>query len=643
MLDSTPDEQQSSGDTLELACSQLTVREATFILSQARSGGDPRNIYTSLIQLAHLHFRQGHYDQTQTLAAEVLRDAQPDSRWYCDALRILGNCAAELGDPNSAETYYHQASDLARQIDYPYALYKCLHSLATNIYWPRGQFDLCLAAGKEALAQAQSLDLGEELWFPLSDIAWAYWSTGQWALAKEVAEQMQAVVTPGSLGEGFYDCLQAGLMIRQDDFLNIVLPLYERARSIAETTGDPGLNVEVRLGLSRSYRLAGDLPAALLWADDAVQNVLRTNYGQFQAAALVERGRMALEMGDLARAILDLENALQIATQCQANFDQTRAALFLSAVLFAQHSPEANNTWRLTAQWIQTNGYEFLLEEERSLVLPLIAAGLDSADPELIKTSQDLFERVQTIPATPMHVKLLGSQTIRVGSRFLSKEALRQRRAGELLAILLVSHGKTQTVEQISETMCPEKDPDSALDFYHHALSALRRLLEPDLPDRRFPCRYLEVDEERVRLVLPVGSSFDWEEFERAVKQKNWSEAIDIYGGEFLPSLRYAEWTIPIRQHLADQFESALLKLAEGKLQDGNPTACLELIRQALQDNPWQERAVELGMQAAIALGDRISALQLYQRLEKVLMKELGIAPQKELQLLYAAVKKRAS
>ena len=119
---------------------------------------------------------------------------------------MLGNCAAELGDPDRAERYYHQAIDLARQLDYPYALYKCLHSLATNIYWPRGQFELCLAAGKEALAQAQALNLGEELWFPLSDIAWVYWSTGQRELANQIADQMEAVVSPGSLGDGFTCC-----------------------------------------------------------------------------------------------------------------------------------------------------------------------------------------------------------------------------------------------------------------------------------------------------------------------------------------------------------------------------------------------------------------------------------------------------
>jgi DNA-binding SARP family transcriptional activator len=637
------DTQDHNGLTLERSGNNMTIRTANLALEKARLEGNLENIAIALIQIAYLHFRQGRYSQTRTLAVEVLQDAPPNSPRRCDALRMLGNCAAELGDPDSAETYYHQATDLARQLDYRYTIYKCLHSLATNIYWPRGQFDLTLAAGKEALQQAQLLNLTEEFWFPLSDIAWAYWSTGQRRLAGETADLMEQVVTPGSLGEGFYCCLRAGLLEPAPGYLEAALALYDRARSIAEATGDPGLNVEVRLGLSRSHRNTGNIPASAAWAEDAVQNVFRMNYRQFQAVALIERGRTAIAAGDLIRAQSDLLDAVEIATQLRANFDLARANLYLAALFSAHKLPDAKGYWRQIAKLIQTNGYDFLLEEERSLVLPLIASGLDSPDLDLVKTSKELFDRMQSTSPAPVRVRMLGQFSVWVGSRPISKDALRQRRAGELLALLLASPGHTQTYQQITEVMCPEKDPDAALDFYHHASSALRRLLEPDLPDRRFPCRYLEVDDERVSLRLPVGSTIDFRAFEAVLTGKDWQRAVELYEGEFLPALRYAEWTILIRQHLADQYEAALLTLAENKLKDGDSTACIELSRQALLHNPWQERAVELGMRAAIALEDRITALQLYQRLEKVLAKELGIAPQRGLQQLFIAVKKDRS
>ncbi len=625
---------------------KVTIRSANFALEMARSKGQAEEIAIALIRLAHLHFRQGRYRQTQTLAEEVLRDAPSDSLMRCDALRMLGNCAAELGDPDGAENLYHQAVDLARQLDYHYALYKCLHSLATNIYWPRGQFDLCLAAGKEALLQAQALDLSAELWFPLSDIAWVYWSTGQRELANQTADQMEKVVSPGSLGEGFYCCLRAGLLEPGEGTLEMLLPFYEHARSIAEATGDPGLNVEVRLGLCRSYRHVKDLPTAAAWAEDALAVTARMNYRQFQALALIERARTAIELGDPLKAEKDLRAAQEIAAQLGSNFDLACASLYLAALLSAQKKPEANIMWQQVVRLILDNGYAFLLEQEHSIVLPWIAEMLDSADPLIRNASAAMFELRVRVPPAPLQVKTFGQFALRVGGNMVADENLRQRRAGELLALLLSNPGYTLSAGQVIEAMCPEKETSAAVDFYHHAISALRRLLEPDLQfvkkiDRRFPSRYLEVSEERVTLVVPPGSKIDFLEFEQCLQHKDWKKAEDIYQGEYLPVFRYLEWTIILRQHYADQFEQALLALAAERLNAGAALDCLNLARRALLHTSWQEQAVHLGMRAALEMGDRVTAIKLYQRLEKVLDKELGIAPQKELQQLYTEIRKR--
>ena len=634
--------QDNIGLSLELGGCKMTIRGANMVLGQVRKEGDPEAVASALIQLAHLHFRQGRYSRTRTLVEEVLRDAPPDSPRRCDALRMLGNCAAELGYPDCAEDYYYQAIDLARQLDYRYALYKCLHSLATNIYWPRGQFDLCLAAGNEALRQAKALDLGDELWFPLSDVAWVYWSTGQRALANQVADQMEAVVSPGSLGEGFYCCLRAGQVEPGEGFLTHVLPLFDRARSIAEATGDPGLNVEVRLGLCRSCRAVKDLPAAMTWADDAVAVSVRMNYRQFQGLALIERGRTALEMGDLMKAEGDLRAAIDIAEQLRSNFDLARASLYLAALLSAQNDPVANAVWQKTVRLILDHGYEFLIEQERSIVLPWVADTLGASDPLLANTSAALFDCLMRTPPALLRVKTFGQLSVQVGSNLISRESLRRRRAGELLALLLSCPGYTLSLEQITEAMCLGKEPGAAVHFYHHAISALRHLLEPDLPDRRFPCRYLEVSEERVTLIVPPGSKTDFLEFEQSIRDKGWEKAVTLYQGEYLPMYRYAEWAISLRQHYADLYEQALLAQAEERLRVGDATTCLYLAQRALLHNACQEQAVELGMRAALELGDRVMAFKLYRRLEMKLDKELGVVPRKELQELFRVARDRA-
>jgi len=90
-----------------------------------------------------------------------------------------------------------------------------------------------------------------------------------------------------------------------------------------------------------------------------------------------------------------------------------------------------------------------------------------------------------------------------------------------------------------------------------------------------------------------------------------------------------------------DQYEQALLARAAECLSTGDAATCLDLASRALQHNSWQEQAVELGMRAALALGDRSTALKLYRRLEKDLENELGIEPQTELQRLYLTIKSK--
>ena len=253
------------------------------------------------------------------------------------------------------------------------------------------------------------------------------------------------------------------------------------------------------------------------------------------------------------------------------------------------------------------------------------------------------MEHLLRLSPARLQVKTFGQFTIQVGANLVSKENLRQRRAGELLALLLSSPGFSLSAEQVTEAMCPEKDPGAAVDFYHHAISALRRLLEPDLPDRRFACRYLDVSEERVILIVPPGSSIDFLEFDQHIRNRAWEKAVTIYQGEYLPMYCYAEWTLPLRQHYADLNEQALLVLAVEQFEAGAAEACLDLVRRVLVHNAWQEKAVALGMRAALKSGDRATALKLYQRLEKKLDQELGIAPQQELQELYKISQKVSS
>ncbi len=614
-------------------------KSAEQALDTARAYQIIEPILEAQVRVAFLHFRLGHYDRARNMAEQALALDTVHTVSHIDARLVLGNCAAETNNLSAATDNYLHAIDLSRQLDYPLGLIRGLHNLATGIYLPHGKFELALAADKEVVRLANEHQVHKAYWGALVTIAWIYWIIGRYDQSAATLDELFCNASPGSLEEGYGHWLSGNLAQESGNF-DQVLPLYARARSTSEAIGEPGLGILVRLGPSRYQRKIGNAAAAREWADDALSMAVRAGYHHLQGLALIERGLAAWSLGSASTSETDLRAAIAVLQPLDIKFDLARANLYLAALLSEQKHSAANSYWDLAAGLIQSQGYDFLFETERALTLPWVASGLDSHDPERRKTSQDLLDRLQKVSPTPLIVETLGHFSVRAGLHLLSKAALRQRRAGEVLVFLLASPGQTLTSQQISEALCPDKDPAAAMDFYHHAISALRRILEPDLPDRRFPCRYLEVGEERVTLIIPPGSRIDFIEFRQYIQAKEWEQAISIYQGEFLPMIRYVEWTIPFRQHFVDQYEQALLARAAECLSAGDALVCLDLTRQALQHNPWQEQAVELGMRAALSLGDRSSALKMYHRLEKDLENDLGIKPQIELQQLYLLMKK---
>ncbi|RME35006.1 MAG: hypothetical protein D6793_07850 [Thermoflexia bacterium] len=102
-----------------------------------------------------------------------------------------------------------------------------------------------------------------------------------------------------------------------------------------------------------------------------------------------------------------------------------------------------------------------------------------------------LLDHLTRVPPLSLRVQTLGRLEVRQGRHPLEMRVLRQRRAGELLAFLLMAPGRTLSSEQIAEALCPERPPDAARTLFHHATSAPRRALEPEFPEK-FPSRYLD-------------------------------------------------------------------------------------------------------------------------------------------------------
>ncbi len=629
----------AAGSTVEdIACEPLEsvadrLQQAEEAVQAAKQSAEPLALAQALVALARLRFRLGQYKAAQALADEALAACPERSPLRADAWQVLANCAADLEAPATAETYYRLAADLARETGNAWAQVAALHGLAAAVYLPRGRFELALAADREARRIAEALGHPAWLVYPLITTVLACQLTGQRAQAQSALAELEALAPPGSVVHGCSLYLRGELALAEGD-MEAARALFDQARPIAEASGEPWLNLSVRLGLARHHRLLGDGPNAWAWADDALAFAHRLGCRYDQVRALIERGRAAWLCGDLAGAEADLRAAVELAGELEAAFDGAHSRFLLAALLHQLGRSEAAEAWLAAAQAISQGGYAFLLEQERSLAFPLLAAYQAGRDANLARTGALLLERLRRVPPPPLHVVTLGRFLVRQGHREVEARLLRQRRAGELLALLLLTPGHRLSAEQAAEALSPAKSTPAAQVLLHHATSALRHALEPDLPDK-FPSRYLEVEEGQIALKLPPGSWLDVEAFEAHCQRGEWEAALALYGGELLPEYRYADWTLLHRERAALLYQRALFAAAAARLAAGRPAEALDACLRLLAVEPWHEGAVLLGMRAWVALGDVAAARRLYLKLAETLRAELNTAPQAALQAYY--------
>ncbi len=601
-------------------------------LASAQSGGDPVEVAEAMNALAYVHFRLGHYDEARELLARSMSLTPSEHPSRVDALILLGLCAAETDDPDGAEEYYRRAVDLSRQMGYEEALYRGMHNMAVGVYIPRGQFTLALAVDRDAyefIVSRGKADLG---WSALAAMGWVYRTIGRPREALRMARLLKDVAPEGALSRGFHDALLADLAL-DEGRMEDAAGLYASARAVASVTGDPGLNGLVCLGLSQLYRHKGHPSAALGWADEALTLASRVGYVHLQGMALLARARSLWESGDLESAERDLRSAIDLMTPLGLDYDLALAWLLLAALLHHE-GREGTAAWVEAASLVRSKHYHFLLERERSLSFPLIAHYTHHSDDRVREEAHRLLQHLTATPPPPLRIHTLGRFEVWQGPRRIEDAAWGKRRAGVLFRMLLVSPRRSLTQDQIAEALWPDKPVIAVQPLLHQATSALRRALEPDLP-RQFPSRYLEVDGGCVTLRLPPGTWIEHEEFSDRVRKGDFEEALELYGGVLFPQDLYADWSVWERERLGQRYLQALLGAAGHALDSGRYREALALARKALAQEPWQEQATRIGMEACLALGDRAGALRLYRALAKRLREDLDIEPGEALQAFY--------
>jgi len=226
-----------------------------------------------------------------------------------------------------------------------------------------------------------------------------------------------------------------------------------------------------------------------------------------------------------------------------------------------------------------------------------------------------------------------------------------RRKAKALFVYLYLNRGRQISKYQLLADLWPEAehaDPGRV----KHTVQVLRAALEGTRPADGW-----QVIQERGGFYFFNGALpryCDVEDFEeqlaaaRRARQAgdptlalaHYRQCIDLHTGAFLAEFRYDDWAAVdiARQH--ELFLQALEETARLEGSQANYARAVELLRQAILEDPLHESSYVELMRYLWLEGKRTEALRTYHRLREVLARRLEVEPQAQTTRLYEAIRR---
>ncbi len=244
--------------------------------------------------------------------------------------------------------------------------------------------------------------------------------------------------------------------------------------------------------------------------------------------------------------------------------------------------------------------------------------------------------------AAPIQIRAFGSLIVRSGNETLQEGDWQSQKIEMVFKAFLCNHRKVVSQTFIMDTFWDDVKSKSAEVGMFTAVSAIRRLLEPDLTNGR-DSQFLLSRGGGYELNLGRhGEHYDYDvdHFRRWIQEakitgekKLYEKAVALYNDEFLKNCD-AEWVMAERDQLRDDYLRALLELARWHFAEKNYDACEQYAEKVLQIDSLFETGYELAIKSALAQGKQGKAARILERCNRAFEEELGVAAPQRLRAL---------
>ncbi|MEA3396338.1 MAG: BTAD domain-containing putative transcriptional regulator, partial [Chloroflexota bacterium] len=616
------------------------------------------------------------------------------------------------GEVQEALCLLDQAMELAWQSSHPLGRAGLL-SLKGKMLSSLGNFTGALDAWHTALDLMEAYGNRHQQIGILNNVAYYHCLLGQFDHAEPPVRRALELAQSFGRQSGYAYALSVQGMIRQGQGAwKTARRCYEEALTIQRRLGKE-YEVAVTLNwLGLLSRREGRLNEALRRGEEglALREKLSNDYET--GLSLIDVGATHLELGHRAQAEALWQRALDIFTRHQARYEQAQLNFYLAVLTHRQGEvAAAQNLMAVALDLAQHYDYDYIFVQDAAWAAPLLAPlaihdsqfaahlltrmgrlALDALlpfldapnpaararaatllgrlndatalkplaarrrdpDPSVRRSVENALAELLAVPPEPLRIQTLGRFSLWRGKRKIV--CWPRRSARDVFLLLLLRHPQPLAADALAEVLWPGSAPDKASQSLRRAVSALRRILEPELP-AGFPSRYLRVEHETYALILPPASHVDDTAFEREMTQElegilsrqearqvvinRLKAALNHYTGDYLSEFPYEDWALPRREYLRHLLISGAHRLAQLCLEAGQLENAIATAHCALVQGPWDEEATLVLMRAYAALGNIPAALRAYEAHRDRLQHDLDLPPRDDLTALYNQLRHR--
>jgi DNA-binding SARP family transcriptional activator len=260
-------------------------------------------------------------------------------------------------------------------------------------------------------------------------------------------------------------------------------------------------------------------------------------------------------------------------------------------------------------------------------------------DPRVRERITGMQRKTHRSKVLPLRVETLGGFRVFRGNTLVDEKEWDRNQPRHLLKAILSYKNHSIPKDVLIEHIWPETDPRSGENKLKVTLLRLRKSLEPVI-DKDFDSSYIHLhdnllscDPELVQVDMSLFLSLlkKGEEKEKLGDPKAalslYTEAIDLYQGDFLPDEHYDPWIDVKREELKGKYIEFLIRMAKLYEKQGASARAIACHKKAIQADSLLEESYQCLMTLYANVGMHNDALRVYESCKKALQAELESSP----------------